>query len=280
MVKKLIFGLIILGLFVTNITIYIFCQNNINSLTAENKSLSYANNYLTTQYDECLSNYTNLQLNFTNLTNENIILQRNYSALELIYNEQTLPEVRFGRGGDATLFITPKNPEVIEQTKEILGNQSDGNLTIQDIRTIHTWIVDNSFYKPDNYENANYTEFYRYPNETLEKHYGDCEDFAILMVSMCKSEQNVPWLWCARVGFYQNNKYNGHVIVLAKTDDKNYYIFDITLNWKSNASDYIYDALERDYASYLRVHYVDVYFIFNENTYRRYDDISEFFFTF
>ena len=87
MEKKLILSLIILRLFVTNITTYIFFQNSMDSLTTENKSLSYANDYLTTHYYECLSNYTNLQLSFTNLTNEYTILKNNYSVLELIYKE-------------------------------------------------------------------------------------------------------------------------------------------------------------------------------------------------
>lgn len=217
--------------------------------------------------------------NYTILFDENSLLRSRHIELINKYNETIdNPEIRYGEGGDCTLFITPEDETIITLTEYVLNETYDGALTIEDIDKINTWVATHIYYQEDPLYGVKNHSF-QYPRETYLRNYGDCEDQATLMVSMCKAEENIPGIWCASVRFYKDGEYNYHICVFVKMKENQYCVFDPTFNsgWKSNISDMMYIALEEDYASSLDVHYVDVLYIFNENTYRRFKDILEFF---
>jgi transglutaminase-like putative cysteine protease len=89
-------------------------------------------------------------------------------------------------------FIKPTSQEVKEAYSIAVRSRLFGS----DIEKVRHWIATNIRYVPDFeqyswYEclkrNGDLHEYWQYPNETLGKRTGDCEDVAMLMVSMLRA---------------------------------------------------------------------------------------------
>ena len=103
--------------------------------------------------------------------------------------------LRLGEGQDAQRFITPDEPAVSAKVQEITGGYAeDVKECWADYERLYSWIVMNIEYAPDSYipvlpepmnETLRWEEgFWRMPAETIRDEAGDCEDMAVLLVSM------------------------------------------------------------------------------------------------
>jgi len=176
-------------------------------------SLNQSHESLQSEYQNKQSEYQSLQNDYQSLKYNNELLSIDYNNTKEsrdAYKKQFLDywdatKIRYGDGGDCNLFITPDNPKVIEKTKQILGHSSDNDLSLKDIYDITNWVSKNIEYNHDTFI-RNRRECFLYPEETLNLGYGDCEDHALLVVSLCKAEENVSWIWCADVMLEKINK--------------------------------------------------------------------------
>ncbi len=99
---------------------------------------------------------------------------------------------------DRQSYITPNDSAVSAKVQEITGGYNgDNNELWSDYHQMYTWIVKNIDYSSDTYtpvlpESISdvFTwkkEFWRTPAETLTDKNGDCEDMALLLISMMES---------------------------------------------------------------------------------------------
>lgn len=104
---------------------------------------------------------------------------------------------------------------------------------------------------------------------------GDCEDFATLMVSLGKAEQNVDWLWCADVTLTDVNGSFCHACVFADVGDE-MRIYDPTGGWYTENS-YSEDYALNNYITENDFYSIEVNRIFNENSYVEFGNNQEFY---
>ena len=157
---------------------------------------------------------------------------------------------------------------------------SDGNLSWEDMKVINDWVHNNIIYNNDtffDYETGQFFgSFWMYPNETLKYRFGDCEEYATLMISLCKAEQNVNWLWCALTNVTDANGTKGHAIVFVNVEDDRLYIFDPTAGWNSSAAMSEQEALN-EYCSVFGYDHIDIIAVFDENNYYSFNSNQDFF---
>lgn len=103
--------------------------------------------------------------------------------------------IRLGEGQDGQRFITPDDPAVSAKVQEITGGYAeDTKERWADYERLYSWVVINIEYTLDTYtpilpepmnETLKWQEgFWRTPAETIRDEAGDCEDLAVLLVSM------------------------------------------------------------------------------------------------
>jgi len=257
-------------------------------------------NSLNSQYNTLENNYENLQGNYNSLQSNYNTLQSNYNTLEYSYNNletsyksldedyQTYKnniEFRFGDGSDCQLFITPNDVIVKQKTQSILGTDYDGVLSWDDMKKINNWVGNNINYNHDTFI-GQIRNCYQYPSETLDLGWGDCEDHAVLMISLCKAEENVNWIHCAIIKFVKNGENLYHACVFVNVADDKLFIFDPTDKpnwyefwtdiWHSSSAKSEPDALN-EYRLELGASSIQVLQIFNENWYHTFDNNQEFY---
>ena len=186
---------------------------------------------------------------------------------------------------DCQLFITPDDSSVISKTRNILGHYSDGDLSWDDMKDINNWVGNNINYNHDTFIGQR-RNCYQYPSETLDLGWGDCEDHAVLMVSLCKVEESVNWMYCAIIKFVKNNEDYYHACVFVNVADDKLFIFDPTDKpswyefwtdvWHSSSSKLEPDALN-EYRLELGASLIQVLKIFNDNMYHNFDSNQEFY---
>lgn len=215
--------------------------------------------------------YNSLQLDYNQKATEYNNLKSRYDTLE--ENDKSFREevcVRFGYDDDCQEFITPNDLSVMRATANVLKHSSDGHCSLSDMIAINKWVATNIEYNSDTYI-LDVRNSYQYPQETLELKRGDCEDHAVLMVSMCKAEGDSAPIWCAYLDITQTDgSIVGHVCVFVDVGDK-LYIFEPTGHWHSSIALPEPQAL----AEYGGNRVVKK--IFNENTYHEFNNNQEFF---
>lgn len=256
-------------------------------LYEENRYTLIQNNYnsLKNNYDSLSSNYNSLQTNYNSLQSNYNSLQNNFNSVQSSYNSyKRTVEVRWGQGADCEQFVTPKDPSVISATIGVLGHRSDGDLSWNDMTAINNWVGENIQYNHDTFD-GNREECWFYPSETLSCKYGDCEEHALLMVSMCKAEGNVQWLWCAEINLQDGS---GHMCVFIDVTGGNLFIFDPTSQpqyffgfmirgaWSSGTGKPVYQALQQYENECWSGQTITVSKIFNEQTYHTFNNNQEF----
>jgi len=246
---------------------------------------------LQNDYNALQSNYNSLQSNYNSLQSQYNSLNNSYNSLQSDFTSyKQKVEIRYGWGKNATHFVTPNNPDVIAYKNDILSlyeTPSDGILSWDDIDAIFDWIWWDTWYNYDTYIDTStgyfYGEFWQYPNETLaniEDVYGwfslgDCEDFTVLMASLCKAEENVNTVWCAEVTLINNSIEYPHACIFV--DDGNLMrIYDPTNNYTSGGGLSEQVALHQ-YTVWWGVDSIRVDAIFNENQYIEFNSNIEFF---
>jgi len=112
---------------------------------------------------------------------------------------------------DCQGFITPNNNLVSEKAREITGGYSeDTNERWRDYYRLYEWVVNNIHYSYDSNipllpesltgELIWHKSYWRLPEETLIDKTGDCEDMAVLLVSLMRSyNQEKYTIWGIRI---------------------------------------------------------------------------------
>ena len=256
-------------------------KSQYTSLKSEHNSLQSQYNTKKTEYNGLKSNYNNLQGNYNSLQNDYDSLMNQYEG----YSKSI--EFRYGDGDDCKIFVTPDDSTVASTTRSILGHYGDDDLSWNDMRDIFDWIVDNVEYNYDTFI-GDRRNCYFYPSETLDFGYGDCEDQSVLMLSMCKAEEDVSWIYCAGVSYYspKKGKTVAHIFVILDVADDKMYIFDPTHRtepfwgdeegWESSSSKSEYEAI-LEYENYWGYSNLRIKKIFNNDFYRTFDSNQEFF---
>jgi hypothetical protein len=181
--------------------------------------------------------YVELEIRYSYLENQNTQLE---FSLENIYEERDdlqadLDEYvnhfnklkgeinsRVALDGNYSEFVMPQDPDISDRTLEITGGFTDRESTaelLDDYREIYDWVerhiedVADSAY-PYVYADPSISVRWirhsvRYPNETLMDAMGDCEDQAILLLSMMTSHNELYDKWCITL----NWEGGGHVAV-------------------------------------------------------------------
>jgi len=134
-------------------------------------------------------------------------------------------------------LVTPEDPAIVSKSFEILGTDADGDLTWGDMYKINDWVSTNIDYSRDPYiynpDNYGEWDYWQTPKETLKRGEGDCDDHANLALSLMLAEENVGWLWGARVIF---DGESGHVGIFVNVVDDQMFVFDPTWGWQSSRS--------------------------------------------
>jgi len=185
---------------------------------------------LQSDYDSLRNKYAELEGSYNSLKLEYSFLSEKYSELENQYNllkkeydffmenyRWLVREVNKRLGHDWELYrelITPNDPEVQRLVIEITGGWSgfgyDWSEFWSEIKSMYDWIVNNIEYRYDGLHPELpsipgqsivwYEEMYQLPSETLRIRKGDCDDMAILLLSMIR--------------FYVNQTYTAYIIII------------------------------------------------------------------
>jgi len=244
----------------------------------KNKNISYWKN-----------KYTNLQSSYDSLQSQYNTLQSNYDSLQNQYNRyKNMVNMRLPSGEQKRAFITPDDETVKTKTAAILGSGFNGKLSTANIRKLNDWIYEHIKYNHDIYVGGKGhigKECWQYPNETLKLGYGDCEDHALLLLSMMLAEEKVGWAYCAEVEFTKGNEKMNHVCVFLNIENDELYILDPTWPtqnlfdsgaWESDSSKSEPKALH-EYYSENGFDSIRVKSVFNQYVYKTFSSNEEFY---
>ncbi|MGD2142078.1 MAG: hypothetical protein PVH79_01205 [Candidatus Bathyarchaeota archaeon] len=153
---------------------------------------------------------------------------------------------RVALDGNYSRFVMPQDPDVSDWTFEITGGFTDPDSMVElleDYQALYDWIeiqiedVADSAY-PYVYADPSISVRWirhsvRYPNETLVESMGDCEDQAILLLSMMASHNDLYDKWCITLDW----EGGGHVAVAFPIGTTEIVILDPTKDYTSIPSD-------------------------------------------
>lgn len=196
-------------------------------------------NYDSSEAQQYLARYEALQELYKELQSE----YDQYKYYYRILKEQT--DARLMQG-PLYRFITPEDPAVMNITLQVAGElnrSSTAGLDWPKIKAIYDWVNNNIEYAddglypqlPSNLENikenklSHTDQTAQYPNETLSRRKGDCEDIAVLLVSMIRAFISVQaeciWITGANAG---------HVAVVVPIGDDQIVIMDPVRDYYSH----------------------------------------------
>jgi hypothetical protein len=198
-------------------------QDQYNELWSKYNSLNYNYSYLEWNYTNFLlqspASWPNPGSNGTDTGNDTYqarlqALQELYVNLKEEYDQyvadyqklRNMTELRLMHG-DLRVLITPSDPEVVNLTRSIVGKSLDDNnsdINWGDIKALYDWVNNNIKYREDGLypslpespvdletKSLEQTDqMAQLPNETLALKQGDCEDTAVLLVSMLRAYFN------------------------------------------------------------------------------------------
>lgn len=155
-----------------------------DQLEADYESLEYDYAYLVYEFEGLKDDHRQLQNDFGNYTAHFKQLQKKVNS-------------RINIEGDLTEFVTPQDLLVVETMMGVTGGHEDPESLSElwaDYEALYDWITATITYGVDSpypylYSDPSYPVRWiehsaRYPNETLTDGMGDCEDQAILLLSM------------------------------------------------------------------------------------------------
>lgn len=159
------------------------------------------------------------------------------------------------RSESEMLLITPNDPSVVQVVSDLTGgweNASDWGEYWRDVMILYNWIADEIDYDRDGYypklsinpaEGFVYqNDMWQFPNQTLQRMKGDCEDQAILLASMIRNYNNKShWVECIKVG----NGTEGH-IALYMASDGEIFIMDPARGYYTNSGPPKYRDCHKD----------------------------------
>jgi len=166
------------------------------------------------QAQQHLARYAALQELYKELQSEYYQYQSDYRKLKELTDARLMQ-------GSLTRFITPEDPAVTNITLKVtaeLNRSSTAGLDWPKIKAIYDWVNNNIEYRddglypqlPSRLEDVKVNglsqtdQMAQYPNETLRLRTGDCEDTAVLLVSMIRAYISVQaeciWITGANAG--------------------------------------------------------------------------------
>ena len=169
------------------------------------------------EYDGLEVDYIELQRDHSSTTYTLEKLQASNEDLQSEFEEytahfkqlQNVVNSRLSLDGNLSGFVTPQDPLVVEKMLEATGGYSDPGSFIEfweDAFGLYDWVTANIIYGSDSpypylYSDPSYPVRWlehsaRYPNETLSDGTGDCEDQALLLLSMLTAHDDLYTKWC------------------------------------------------------------------------------------
>ena len=168
------------------------------------------------EYDTLETDYLQLQRDYSFINYEMDNLQDRYEELQIEFEEYTeyfkdltiVVNSRLALDGNLSGFVTPQDPIVIEKMIEASGGYSDPDSFEEyweDAKAMNDWVASKVMYNSDSpypylVSDPSYPVRWlehsaRYPHETLADGTGDCEDQALLLLSMLMAhdDQYVKW---------------------------------------------------------------------------------------
>jgi cell division protein FtsB len=242
----------------------------IMSLQYQNTVLSARSSLLESNMSDVLAEFENrvkdiqdenakLELEYTDIVGENdrlgyslTVLQRDHEELLEGYGEyvdqftQIRGEInsRVGIDGNLSRFVTPQDPAVVGLMLEITGGYEDPGSMDElwgDYGALYDWVtrrIKEELDSPYPYIYADSSRqvgwvkhSVRYPNETLADLSGDCEDQAILLLSMMMAYSDRLEKWSISIDW----EGGGHVAVAYPSGDGGLVILDPTRDYRSNS---------------------------------------------
>lgn len=205
-----------------------------------------------------LSRYSALQQLYSELQSEYYQYQSDYRKLKEMIDARLMQS-------SLIQFITPEDPAVMNITLEVageLGRSPDSGLSWSGINAIYDWVNNNIEYKDDGLypqlptdvaeakvNGLKHTaQMAQYPNETLRMRTGDCEDLAVLLVSMVRAYMSIQveciWITGANAGHVAVAVPIGEDKVVIMDPIRDYYSHDVLGEMAVNSiSTEIYDWL-------------------------------------
>jgi len=136
------------------------------------------------------------------LNNEHPKLQLHYANKRYIENEY---HKKVYEDYDLTEFIF-KNSWCLKQCVGQAFNLYHPKSEMETVSALWAWIMDDrglgARYRPDDYFESYMNDFWQFPNETAELKKGDCEDLAILLVSLIRTAGIPDWKVRVDIGMY------------------------------------------------------------------------------
>jgi hypothetical protein len=149
-----------------------------------------------------------------------------------------------GIDGNLSGFVTPQEPTIVGQMLSITGGHEDPDSMDElwgDYESMYRWVtsrISEELDSPYPYIYADSSQqirwvkhSVRYPNETLSDRFGDCEDQAILLLSMMTAYSDRLVKWSISIDW----EGGGHVAVAYKTDNGGLVILDPTWDYRSDS---------------------------------------------
>lgn len=182
----------------------------LGELEDEIKELKTEYTQLKMDYEALQYDYNNLEYDFGKLQENNNELMSQFGNYTVQYKQlrETINS-RLALDGNLSRFVTPRDPAVKEMMLEITGGREDPESTDEfweDTRALYDWVTERISYGADSpypylYSDPSYPARWfehsvRYPNETLIDGTGDCEDQAILLLSMMMAHNEQYAMWC------------------------------------------------------------------------------------
>lgn len=214
--------------------------------------------------------YQSLQQNHSSLEEEHENLQVEYEALSIgeseiqteyeeyrqfVQNTVETVNRRLGRDEGQQYFVTPDDPSVGSLLVDIVGGPGDAKTVSAqwlDIRRIYDWVNYNIHYSQDSPYPHIYAEpeghfhwhldCFNFPNETIASRGGDCEDHALLLLSLLLNYNYTEQYWCIR---YRSDT-SDHMAVAISVPGGDLVILDPSGNYYSGYSvgSMVFDSAE------------------------------------
>jgi hypothetical protein len=262
----------------------------LGELEGQIKELQGECKQLKSDYQTLQNNYNYLEYDFVKLQVVNDELQTqfwNYSAHYKQLGETV--NSRLALDGNLSRFVTPKDPAVIEKMIEITRGHEDPDSMDEfwaDTRSLFDWIRDRISYGADSpypylYSDPSYPirwfgHSVRFPSETLYDRTGDCEDQALLLLSLMRAYDEHYTMWCISIKW----EGGGHIGVALPLMEGKMAILDPAGGYISGTSSRISnDPVEKaivDWMDKLDDRNMSVSSIVNEKIYKEFDSTQEF----
>jgi len=223
------------------------------------------NNYspLRTSYQSLQNNYSDLNNSYSSLQSSHSLLQSDYNNLQSSYNSSSSNYLTLQSQFNAYIqaylqlrdqvnihsthptqseksLVTPSDPSVVSTMRQVTGgwsNQSDWNECWTDEKKLYDWVANNIKYAKDpSYPSLPLNpswgmdwslDNWQFPNETLRTKQGDCEDQALLLLSLIRAytSQRYPAYCIVKTG---------HAAVFFPVEGDKICILDPTMRYTTN----------------------------------------------